>query len=76
MKNYTDLRKISKVFQQYGIDLTGKRKYASFESDLRMDRPFVCGLIFELEYELDKELEDATVASIKAPAHVIHLLMS
>ncbi|MCE7058023.1 acyl carrier protein [Algoriphagus sp. AGSA1] len=76
MKNYTDLRKISKVFHQYGIDLTGKRKYASFESDLRMDKVFVSGLIFELEYELRKQLEDDKVAGVQAPAEIIELLMS
>lgn len=75
MKKYTDLRKISKVFQQYGINLTGKRKYASFESDLRMDRVFVSGLIFELEYELSRELEDDKIEHVTAPAHVIEMLM-
>ncbi|WP_192349735.1 acyl carrier protein [Algoriphagus sp. Y33] len=76
MKNYTDLRKIFKVFHQYGIDLTGKRKYASFESDLRMDKVFVSGLIFELEYELRKEIADDKVEGIQAPAQIIELLMS
>lgn len=76
MKKYSDLRKISKVFQQYGIELTGKRKYASFERDLRMDKVFVSGLIFELEYELRKELEDDKIATITAPAQVIEMLMS
>lgn len=76
MKNYTDLRKISKVFQQYGIDIRGKRKYASFETDLRMDKVFVSGLIFELEYELSRELEDDKIAHITAPAQVIELLMA
>ncbi|SHO61574.1 acyl carrier protein [Algoriphagus zhangzhouensis] len=76
MKNYSNLRKISKVFHQYGIDLTGKRKFASFEGDLKMDKIFVNGLIFDLEYELSKELEDEKVAGIKAPAQVIELLIS
>ena len=76
MKNYSDLRKISKVFHQYGIDLTGKRKFASFTQDLHMDKVFVNGLIFELEYELHKELEDEKVAQIQAPAQAIELLMS
>lgn len=76
MKNYSNLRKISKVFHQYGIDLTGKRKFASFEGDLKMDKIFVNGLIFDLEYELSKELEDEKVAGIQAPAQVIELLIS
>jgi len=75
MKNYSDLRKISKVFHQYGIDLTGKRKYASFETDLRMDRVFVSGLIFELEYELRKQIADDKVEAVQAPAQIIKLLM-
>lgn len=76
MKNYSELRKISKVFQQYGIDLTGKRKFASFERDLQMDKVFVNGLIYELEYELSKVLEDEKVANVQAPAQVIELLIS
>jgi acyl carrier protein len=75
MKNYSDLRKISKVFHQYGIDLTGKRKYASFETDLKMDRVFVSGLIFELEYELRKQIADDKVEAVQAPAQIIKLLM-
>ena len=76
MNNIANLRKISKVFHQYGIDLTGKGKYASFEGDLQMDKVFVSGLIFELEYELRKELEDEKVAHVQAPAQIIELLMS
>lgn len=76
MKNYSNLRKISKVFHQYGIDLTGKGKYASFENDLRMDRVFVSGLIFELEYELRKQIADDKVEGVQAPAQIIELLMS
>jgi acyl carrier protein len=76
MKNNDDFRKIAKVFQQYGIDVTGKGKYASFETDLRMDKVFVSGLIFELEYQLRRELEDEKVAHIQDPAQIIELLMA
>lgn len=75
MKNFTDLRKISKVFHQYGIPLTGKKKYATFEKDLNMDKVFVNGRIFECELELRKELEEEKVHQIKAPAQVIELLV-
>ena len=76
MKYVKELRKISKVFQQYGIQLTGKRKFASFEGDLKMDKIFVNGLIYELEFELRKELDDEKVSGIQAPAQVIELLIS
>ncbi|WP_026956369.1 hypothetical protein [Algoriphagus vanfongensis] len=76
MKNYSTLKKISQVFSQYGIVLTGKKKFASFESDLHMDKIFVNGLIYDLEYALHKELEEEKVAGVQAPAHVIELLMS
>ncbi|WP_026953221.1 hypothetical protein [Algoriphagus mannitolivorans] len=76
MKHVKELRKISKVFQQYGIQLTGKRKFASFEGDLKMDKIFVNGLIYELEFELRKELDDEKVSGIQAPAQVIELLIS
>lgn len=76
MKNYSDLRKISRVFQQYGIALTGTNKYASFEDDLRMDKVFVNGLIFELEFELRKQIDDDKVDEVLAPVQIISLLMS
>lgn len=76
MKNYNELKKISKVFQQYGIVLTGKRKYDRFEQDLRMDKIFISGLIFDLEYELHRELADDKVSTVQAPAQLIELLMN
>ncbi|MCE7054255.1 acyl carrier protein [Algoriphagus sp. AGSA1] len=76
MKNYSDLRKISKVFRQYGIALTGSKKYASFKDDLRMDKIYVYGLIFELEFELSKQIADDKVDEVSAPVQIIDLLMS
>lgn len=75
MKNFSDLRKITKVFHQYGIPLTGKKKYASFEKDLKMDRVFVNGLIFECELELSKELAEEKLQQIQVPAQVIEFLI-
>lgn len=76
MKKYRKLRKISEVFKTYGIKLTGGRKYDHFVRDLRMDRIFVSGLIFELEYELQKQIEDEKLVEIHAPAQVIALLIA
>lgn len=76
MKNYNEYKKISKVFQQYGIVLTGKRKYDRFEQDLKMDKVFISGLIFDLEYELHKEIEDDKVKMVQAPVQLIELLMN
>lgn len=41
-----------------------------------MDKVFVDGLIFELEYELRKQIEDDKVDGVQAPAQIIELLMS
>lgn len=75
MKNITALRKTIVVFQSYGIPLTGKRKGANFYKDLRMDKIFVSGLIYELESELKKELEDEKAASIQTPSELIYILL-
>ena len=48
---------------------------ANFYCDLRMDKIFVSGLIFELEYELNKELEDDKVARIQTPSELIDTLL-
>lgn len=76
MKAYKELRKISKVFQDYGIELTGKRKYDLFDRDLKMDKVFVMGLIFELEYQLKRQIADDQVDGVQAPVQLIEMLMN
>lgn len=76
MKGYKELRKISRVFQDYGIVLTGKRKYDQFDRDLKMDKVFVMGLIFELEYRLKRQIADDKVDGVLAPAQIIQMLMN
>lgn len=75
MKKYSQLRKITQVFSEYGIVLTGARKHDHFIFDLRMDKIFLNGLIYELEYALDKELEDHKIMGVNAPAQLIALLL-
>jgi len=75
MRNYQQLRKITDVFRGYGIALTGKRKYDHFILDLQMDKIFVQGLVFELEYALEKEIEDHKLHLVEAPAELIALLL-
>lgn len=76
MKNSNQLKKIEKVFQQYGISLKGRRKFDRFDRDLRMDKVFVSGLIFELEYQLKKEIADEKIDKVQAPFQLIRLLMT
>ncbi len=76
MNKYGELRKISQVFRNYGIVLTGGRKHDHFVRDLRMDWIFVSGLIFELEFELQREIDEDKIEEIHAPAQVIALLMT
>lgn len=75
MNNISALRKAIGVFQSYGIPLTGKKKAANFYYDLRMDKIFVSGLIFELESELNKELAEDKVANIQSPSELIDTLL-
>lgn len=75
MGKYSQLRKITQVFGEYGIVLTGPRKHDHFIFDLRMDKVFLNGLIYELEYALDKELEDHKVISVDAPSQLIAMLL-
>lgn len=75
MGKYSQLRKITQVFSGYGIVLTGNRKHDHFIFDLRMDKIFLNGLIYELEYALDKELEDHKIIGVDAPSQLIALLL-
>ncbi|EON75896.1 hypothetical protein ADIS_3628 [Lunatimonas lonarensis] len=75
MNNIKALRTAIRVFESYGIPLTGKRKGANFYEDLKMDRVFVSGLIYELESELKRELEDEKIAKIQTPSELIYTLL-
>lgn len=75
MGKYSQLRKITQVFSEYGIVLTGVRKHDHFLFDLRMDKIFLNGLIYELEYALNIELDDHKVMNVDAPSQLIALLL-
>ena len=70
------MKKAIGVFKTYGITLTGKKKNAHFYRELRMDKIFVDGLIYELENELEKVLEDEKVTRIERPSQVLEELLS
>ncbi|MBK6266573.1 acyl carrier protein [Marivirga sp. S37H4] len=76
MKNISNFKKIINVFQHYGIALTGKRKSANFYSGLHMERVFVEGLIFELEYSLKRELEESKVRNVETPEQLINYFVN
>ncbi len=77
MKNIKELKKAISVFKAYGIPLTGRKKQANFYRELQMDWVFVNGLIFELELEFNKEIQEEKVREIQTPSEVIgHLLAS
>tara|TARA_R110002020_G_scaffold474444_1_gene705769 strand:- start:280 stop:510 length:231 start_codon:yes stop_codon:yes gene_type:complete len=75
MGKYSQLRKITQVFSEYGIVLTGQRKHDHFLFDLQMDKIFLNGLIYELEYALNIELEDHKIIDVNAPSQLIALLL-
>ena len=75
MGKYSQLRKITQVFSEYGIVLTGVRKHDHFLFDLRMDKIFLNGRIYELEYALNIELDDHKVMNVDAPSQLIALLL-
>ncbi len=76
MKNIADFKKIIQVFQHYGISLTGKRKSVNFYQGLHMEKTFVHGLIFELEYELKRDLTDEMANTVETPQQLIGHLVS
>lgn len=76
MKNIKELKKAISVFKSYGIPLTGQRKTANFYQELHMDWIFVNGLIYELELELNKEIQEDKVKDIQTPSEAIAYLLS
>ena len=75
MGNYEKKKKAIGVFNSYGIPLTGNRKNANFYEELKMDRMFVDGLIFELEFQLKKELEVDQISTLQSPSELLSALI-
>jgi len=69
------IKKAIKVFNMYGITLTGQRKNDHFVKQLNMDPVFVNGLIFELEFNLQVFIQEENIIGACTPRQVIRLLM-
>lgn len=63
------------MFHQYGIRLTGERKFDNLYHDLKMEPVFVMGLIFELELVSQVYLKDEEVYSFQEPVQIIYKLL-
>lgn len=73
--NISSIKKILGVLNKYGIQITGKRKYDHFYEDLNIDKVFVDGLIYEVEYELKKELGDEHIQSVESPFSLVKIFL-
>lgn len=76
MNKFTNMKKAIGVFRSYGIPLSGKNKSANFYNELNMDKVFVDGLIFELEYELNKILEEEKIGRLETPSELLQELLA
>jgi acyl carrier protein len=76
MNKISNMKKAIGVFRSYGIPLSGKNKSANFYKELRMDRVFVDGLIFELEFELNKIIKEEKIALLETPSELLHELLA
>jgi len=57
MKRFSNMKKLRKVFESYGIRLNGKHGNLHLKNDLHMDEVFINGLIFELEFVSKKNVK-------------------
>ncbi|GAB3219182.1 acyl carrier protein [Algoriphagus aestuariicola] len=57
MRGVNIAKKLYKVFESYGINYDGRQGNLHLKNDLHMDEVFINGLIFELEYVSQKNLE-------------------
>jgi acyl carrier protein len=71
----SSLKKIIRVFRQYGIVIIGKRKFDNFYHDLHMDKVFVNGLIFEVEYALRKDISEESIVSVSTPLALVNAFL-
>jgi hypothetical protein len=75
MGTYEKKKRAIGIFNSYGTPLTGNRKNANFYEELKMDKIFVDGLIFELEYQLNKELEVDQITTLQSPSELLSALI-
>ena len=59
------------VFQEFGIPITGSRKFRQFYSEIPVDKFYVEGILFELESRLGVLLEEKDNEQILSPLDVI-----
>ena len=57
MRRLTIIKKLSMVFESYGIRINGNQGNLHLKNDLKMDEVFINGLIFELELASKKNLD-------------------
>lgn len=69
------MKKAIGIFRMYGIPLIGKNKTANFYQELKMDQAYVNGLIFELELELNKEIQEEKLLELASPGQVLKELL-
>ncbi|NVJ85511.1 MAG: acyl carrier protein [Algoriphagus sp.] len=74
-QQYSQLKKAVEVFHSYGISLSGSRKNDHFIEKLKMDPVFVNGLIFELEYHLQQQLQEEKIRNASTPKELIALFL-
>jgi hypothetical protein len=76
MNRISNMKKAIGVFRSYGIPLSGKQKSANFYKELHMDKVYVDGLIFELELELNKILQEEKIALLETPSELLQELLA
>lgn len=65
-----EIRQLIELFESYGIELTGAKKFKNFYDQLKMDEIYVHGLIFEVECLLQKEI-NCNWSELACPRDVI-----
>ena len=71
----SSIKTILDILKKYGIQVMGKRKYDHFYHDLNIDKVFVDGLIFEVEYALEKELGDEYIQAVESPISLVRIFL-
>lgn len=59
------------VFREFGIPITGTKKFRRFYSEIPIDKFYLEGILFELECRLGVILEEEINQQIHSPLDVI-----
>lgn len=73
--NFGKIRRIIEGFYRYGMSPFAELKHKSFNKDLEVSAMYLSNMIYDLENELQVDLDDEQLMQIERPIDLVNLLV-